>query len=297
MRDVLGRAANHYQIGRPYYVLPAMASAGAGYACGVPCGTSWATGVNVVGAFLLLGMACWAANEVTDSDSDAEGTTKDRWRIYVSGGTKKIARGEISRTSAIIYSICLAVAGLVVSSYMGMKFTICAALFLAIGMAYSIRPIRLKERGVWGLSAVAVAYGVVSFYAGCAASSQVPSAASLLLAGLLTIAFFGFEGVAHLIDHEQDTRNGEKTLAVALGPQLARYVLATCQSIPAIAISIVYLVSGGTLQAGSTAVAFVLVTIAVAFSIATLRWQNERQLCSLRVLSVPAMALMVIPLL
>ena len=281
---------NHFRLGRPYYVLPAVATASAGYWSGSNVPALCANAVIVCLVFLLLGMTCWAANEITDRDSDSRGRTKMKWGLYVSGGTTIPCSGIVSVRSAVIYVVILATAGLSIAASLGITFWGLSALFLLIGLAYSVKPVRLKERGILGLAAVATAYGMVAFTAGWVAGGQRPTGECLLFACMLSVAFFGFEGLAHLLDHEQDRRNKEITIAVALGRETARNVLAICQCLPALALMLMSLLAQSAVPDLNLVLLVPLLFLSTLIGALTAKCHKESLLGSLRVLSVPLMS-------
>lgn len=280
----------YLRLGRPYYVLPVVASTFAGYWSSVTISPLCVNGGIVCLVFLLLGMACWGANEITDRHSDSHGITKRKWGLYVSGGTTLLSSGLVSVRAAAIYVAILAVFGLGISVVFGTMFWLLSVLFVLIGFAYSLRPVRLKERGICGLALVAAAYGMVAFTAGWVAGGQNPSAESVLFSCILSVAFFGFEGIAHLLDHDQDRRNEETTISVSLGKEKARTVLAVCQCLPAPTLIFVRLF-------GQSATPRVIVVLLCAVLVAsaiiaalTVQSRKDSVLSSLRVLSVPLMS-------
>jgi len=269
---------SHIRLGRPYYVLPVVAAAVSGYFSSSGDGFCLSAAARVCVVFLLLGMSSWAANEITDRDSDSRGRPKRRWGLYVCGGTAMLSSGTISVRSAMIYVVMLGTFGLVAAVALGMLFCGLSVCFLAIGLAYSVKPLRLKQRGVIGLAAVATAYGVLAFSAGWVAGGQSPTIRSLLLGCLLSVAFFGFEGIPHLLDHDQDSVNGESTIAVALGCETTRCVLAVCQCVPALALVSTSLLKGSSVLNLGFLLLAALAFLSACIAALTARCQEERLL-------------------
>lgn len=281
---------NYLRLGRPYYVLPAVATAVAGYWSGTAgAHLSLNTGILSL-VFGLLGMSCWSANEIADRHYDARGRTKCKWGLYVSGGTAVLMCGLLSVRAAAVYVVVLAVAGLAIATLLGGACWVLCALFLIIGMAYSLRPVRLKDRGVVGLGAVAVAYGIVAFMAGWVVGGQSLRMGALLFATVLSVAFFGFEGIAHLLDHNQDERNGEQTFAVSLGCDKARHVLALCQCLPAASVVLVSLLSQSVILRVNVFVLLPFLVASALIAASTAGRQDESSLRTIRLLSVPLMS-------
>lgn len=290
MLKTVSAISNHLKLGRPYYVLPVIATAIAGYCSGSnvpPIGTN----LGIIGfVFFLLGMACWTANEITDRHSDSRGRTKKKWGFYVSGGTAILSSGIVSVKSTVVYVVTLAMAGLFIASSLGVAFLGLSVLFLLIGLAYSIKPVRLKEKGILGLAAVATACGMVTFMAGWVASGQSPTVECLLFSSMLSITFFGFEGLAHLLDHEQDRRNKENTIAVSLGRETARNVIAICQCLPVLALMLLTLLTRSIVPDLNIVMAVPLIFFSGLIAAITAKCNQESLTSSLRVLSVPLMS-------
>ena len=290
MLKTVSAISNYLRLGRPYYVLPVIAAAIAGYSSG---SNELALNANlgIVGiVFLLLGMACWTANEITDRHSDSRGRTKKKWGFYVSGGTTILSSGIISVKSTVVYVVTLAMVGLFIASSLGVAFLGLSVLFLLIGLAYSIKPVRLKERGILGLAAVATACGMVTFMAGWVAGGQSPTVECLLFSSMLSITFFGFEGLAHLLDHEQDRQNKENTIAVSLGRETARNVIAICQCLPALALMLLTLLTRSIVPDLNLVLAVPLIFFSGLIAAVTAKCNQESLTSSLRVLSVPLMS-------
>lgn len=278
---------NYLRLGRPYYVIPVIATAIAGY-CSGSNAHPLSTSSGIVGfVFFLLGMTCWAANEITDRHLDAHGRSKKKWGLYVSGGTAILPSGIISVKSAMVYVVALAMVGLFIATLFNAAFSVLSVMFLVIGLAYSVKPVRLKDRGILGLAAVSTACGMVTFMAGWVAGGQVPTTECLFFAIMLSITFFGFEGLAHLLDHEQDQRNNENTISVSLGQEMARNVLAICQCLPGLALMLLCLLARSAFPHLNLVLIFPLLFIFCLIATMTVKYQKDSLTSSLRVLSVP----------
>lgn len=97
-----------------------------------------------------------------------------------------------------------------------------AALGLALAWAYSAPPIRLKQNGWWGNSAVALCYESLPWFTGAAVmAASLPEPRIIVLALLYG---FGAHGIMTLNDFkaiEGDTRLGVRSLPVQLGADRA----------------------------------------------------------------------------
>lgn len=287
MFRTLNAMHNYLRLGRPYYVIPVIATAIAGYCSGSNTHPLSTNGCIVGFVFFLLGITCWTANEIADRHSDANGKPKKKWGLYVSGGTAILSSGIVSVKSAMVYVVALALAGLLIATLLSAAFWVLSVLFLVIGLAYSVKPARLKDRGILGLAAVSMACGMVAFMAGWVAGGQAPTAECLFFASMLSITFFGFEGLAHLLDHEQDRRNNENTISVSLGQEMARNVLAICQCLPGLALMLLSLLARSAFPHLNLVLIFPLLFICCLIATMTLKCQQDSLTSSLRVFSVP----------
>ena len=281
---------NYIRLGRPYYVMPAVAFALAGYMRYGIDQNSVLVAVMLCIVFLLLGMSCWAMNEIADIDSDARGKSNYKWGLYISGGTGTLPSGIISVKSATIYVVLLSLSGLALAATLGLKGLLLSTLFLTLGIAYSFKPLRFKTRGILGLATVAIAYGVIAFLTGRIVGSGTLTSDTLIFSVILTVAVFGFEGVAQLIDHSQDMLNGEKTLSVSLGPQKARLVIALCQCIPAIIVMLLSNNSQPILKGVNIQFLIPLLIISVVASICTATGWSTSNIKIIRLLGVPLLS-------
>lgn len=285
------RMYNYLRLSRPYYVIPVIAASIAGYLSGPNTHLTIIKGGTVGFVFLLLGMACWAANEITDRDLDGKGKTKQKWGLYVSGGTGILSSGIFTVKSVFVYILVLAFTGLFIAFLLGTNFFILSMFFLVIGLIYSLKPIRLKDRGIFGLAAVSVAYGMVPFMAGCVSKNQIPSMESILFAGMLSITFLGFEGLGHLLDHDQDFQNHENTISVSLGQEMARKILAICQCLPALILCLLSLLANPLVPHLNKVLLFPFLLISCLFSLFTVKYSHVSLTSSQRVISVPLLSI------
>lgn len=287
---ILKSLFNCVRLGRPYYVLPVVATALAGYLCGPDGEIIAGKLVALCSAFAFLGMSCWSANEIADSRMDALGKTKIKWGFYVSGGTSLVASGLVSTRVAAVYTGILVILGLGIAAVLGSAcWWLCVA-FLALGMAYSFEPLRLKDRGILGVAAVAGAYGIAAFAAGSLAGGHQFTGGSVVFAVMMSVTFFGLEGIPHLIDHDQDRANGEKTLAVSLGRARTGYLLVLCQCLPAVLLLVASLFRQTVFPRTNLPLLVVVLVASVLVALVTITRKEESSLSAIRILSVPLMS-------
>jgi decaprenyl-phosphate phosphoribosyltransferase len=120
-------------------------------------------------AFSMVAGATYLVNDIADAASDREHPTK---RL------RPIAAGELSSRAATIGAAALFVAGLVVSSLLGLRFLAVVAAYIAVTVVYSLW---LKRVAVIEMGVVASGF-VLRAVAGSAATHVPPSAWFLILA-------------------------------------------------------------------------------------------------------------------
>lgn len=224
--------SNCLRLGRPYYVMPVVAIAVAGYFSPHDVAVSIAELVCLSVAFFLLGASCWTINEIADNRQDVRGKTTKKWGIYISGGTKLISDGFVSRRDAFFSGVLFALVALGLLFTMNLKVFTLGIIFVSIGLIYSIEPFRLKRRGFVGLAVVSVACGFLPFCSGWVLRGNTINAECVFLSFTLTVIYFGFEGVAHLVDEDQDINCGDKTIVVSMGSSFSKKLFACCQFLP-----------------------------------------------------------------
>lgn len=96
----------------------------------------------------------------------------------------------------------------------------------ALGLAYSLPPLRLAARPGADVAANAVGYGVLSPLVGCGwdARAPLPLAAAFLAAAALAVACVFLHTT--LLDLEGDRRTGKRTTGTCLGPRGTRIAAA-----------------------------------------------------------------------
>jgi 4-hydroxybenzoate polyprenyltransferase len=164
----------------------------------------------------LLVAGCWAqaailANDLTDSAEDAA-AGKRRW-------IRALPRGAGWAVVALVVAI-----GAVATGAASWRVLIVYAAAVALGLLYSLRPVRLKDRGPAGplayAAASALAYAVLPCaWLGAPVLVLAALAPAVLLDKWVNLQFH------QVIDYEADRASGGRTHAVAIGPDRARGLL------------------------------------------------------------------------
>ena len=113
---------------------------------------------------------------------------------------------------------------------------IATAVGVVLAWAYSMPPIRLKQNGWWGNTAVGISYEGLAWFTGAAAMlSALPGGPVLVMAGLYSLGAHGIMTLNDFKAVEGDKRMGVKSLPVQLGvdnaARLACWVMAVPQAV------------------------------------------------------------------
>lgn len=143
-----------------------------------------------------------------------------------------LAAGKVNRASDLPDWLCrlfllltaLTTVGSVLWAKPGVLSACFALLYLLIAWQYSCTPLRLKERGIWGIVAAALAqwtFPVAMTYA--CGQGGTPSPSILCFSGLLLTLGIRWEGIHQGVDLAADRRTGVTTFA-ATGGDVTRLV-------------------------------------------------------------------------
>jgi chlorophyll/bacteriochlorophyll a synthase len=134
---------------------------------------------------------------------------------------------------------------LAVSALLGPWVMAATALGLALSLAYSARPFRLKENGWYGNAACAFCYEGLAWFTGAAAlAGGLPSPLVIAVALLYSIGAHGIMVLNDFKAIEGDTRMGVRSLPVQLGARGAAGVACFTMALPQIAVYAILVVNG-----------------------------------------------------
>ena len=202
---------------RPTLLIPLWTMHVLGAAHAGPGGVTWAPPGRLVAlgvAHTCLIAAAYVLNQLTDIDTDAAND-----KLFL------LAGGLVSRRFALAQTVVLAAAAPVILLAAGALDTQVAVVFAAsaaLGVAYSVPPLRLKALPLADLLANAVGYGGLAFAVGwlsaapLSASALWPSATYALCVG----ATFMFTTIP---DVDGDAKAGVRTSGVVLGAPAAAW--------------------------------------------------------------------------
>ena len=170
-----------------------------------------------LGVALLLAAASLSAsyvvattvNDIADRDVDRINHPRDRGRPLVTGAASE---RDLWRTNAIAAPLALATAAIA-----GGPVLAVSGASLAIGYAYSLRPIRLSYRTWLAPTILSIAYAIVPYALGLLAAGGRIDRVDLLLCGALYLLFLARINLKDFRDRAGDAAYGKPTLLLAHG--------------------------------------------------------------------------------
>ncbi len=158
-------------------------------------------------------VATYLVNQVIDYESDR-----------INGKGFFLQRGIFSRRLYVVVAVvCLALA--LGAAFVRARSPLLLAAAAALGVAYSVPPVRLVARPGWDLVANSAGYGCLALLLG-AGDAAVWSHAWLLRAGAGFCAVAAVFLHTTILDFDGDRRTGKRTSGVALGRTRARVLAA-----------------------------------------------------------------------
>jgi 4-hydroxybenzoate polyprenyltransferase len=151
-------------------------------------------------------------NDIADQDVDRVNHPRDRGRPLVSGSASE---RDLWRTNAIAAPLALATA-----AFVGGPVLAVSAGSLAIGYAYSLRPIQISYRTWLAPTVLAVAYAVVPYALGLLAAGGRVDRRDVVLCGALYALFLARINLKDFRDRAGDAAFGKPTLLLAHGKKI-----------------------------------------------------------------------------
>jgi chlorophyll synthase len=197
-------------------------------ASGVPLGPIWP--LALVGVLLAGPLVCATSQAVND--------WFDRHVDAINEPNRPIPSGRLPGRWGLGVAIAWTALSLLTATLLGPWGFAAAALGLALAWAYSAPPLRLKRNGWWGNAACGLSYEGLAWITGAAvmAGGQMPTAQTLILAGLYSI---GAHGIMTLNDFKAvvgDRQMGIRSLPVMLGIDRAAEVAVWVMGIPQLVV-------------------------------------------------------------
>lgn len=203
-------------------------------------GPGWSVGDSVAGAVVvgpLLWVAVLAINDAHDVDGDRRNPRKLRMPV---------AAGRMLPRTAARTAELAAFAALVLAMRVGPVFAAGTASALALGWAYSVRPIRLKERPGLDVAANAVAIGALGPWSGWSVVAP-PQHFPWSFGVLGTLVGAALYVPTTLVDRRADAVSGYRTVAVRIGAR-ATYLAGLSVWAAAAVLSVILAATGTVLS-------------------------------------------------
>jgi chlorophyll synthase len=202
------------------------------FACGVV-----SSGESPSGRWVLIFFGVLLAGPLVCGTSQAVNDWFDRHVDAINEPGRPIPSGRIPGNWGLYIAIGWTVVSLAVAAFLGTWVLAAAAVGLALAWAYSAPPLRLKQNGWWGNSAVAASYeGLPWFTAAAVMTGSLPNSQILWLAALYS---FGAHGIMTLNDFKSvagDLRMGIGSLPARLGVPRAAWVACAFMVAPQIVV-------------------------------------------------------------
>ncbi|HIP78831.1 MAG TPA: chlorophyll synthase ChlG [Kiloniellaceae bacterium] len=183
------------------------------YACGVV-----SVGLPATDRWFLLILGVLLAGPLVCGTSQAVNDWFDRHVDAINEPDRPIPSGRVPGRWGLYIAIAWTALSLLVATALGPWGFAAAVIGLALAWAYSAPPLRLKENGWFGNSAVAVCYEGLPWFTGAAVmAAALPDWRIIALAGLYSIGAHGIMTLNDFKSVEGDRQTGVRSLPVQLG--------------------------------------------------------------------------------
>ena len=207
------------------------------FACGVvSSGLSpqqrW--GVIAAGVLLAGPMVCGTSQAVND--------WFDRHVDAINEPDRPIPSGRIPGRWGLYIAIGWTVLSLLVATALGPWGFAAAVVGLALAWAYSAPPLRLKQNGWWGNTAVAACYeGLPCFTGAAVMAAALPDWRIVTLAALYSVGAHGIMTLNDFKSIEGDKKSNVRSLPVQLGPARAARLACVTMALAQVAVIVLLL--------------------------------------------------------
>lgn len=202
------------------------------FMCGVV-----SSGVSLTENWALLIAGMILAGPLLCGMSQAVNDWYDRHVDAINEPNRPIPSGRMPGKWGFYIACVWSILALSVAAFLGPWVFVVAFLGTLLAWAYSAPPLRLKQNGWWGNSAVAISYEGFAWFTGAAVMlAAFPDWRIVLFAGLYS---FGAHGIMTLNDFKSikgDQQMGVRSLPVQLGPERAAKVACIMMVLPQIIV-------------------------------------------------------------
>lgn len=142
------------------------------------------------------------------------------------GGSRPLARGELSTDAAAHMCVVLAVVALVTAATVATTMVLLVVAMMVLGWLYSMGT-KPQKANLAGFCLVVVGGGLLTYLAGCqAAGPHLPRPELVIFAGAMSTWMALAGNTKDLADLVGDRATGRRTLPVLLGDRRARWAMA-----------------------------------------------------------------------
>jgi chlorophyll synthase len=200
------------------------------------CGLA-SSGESLSGRWLAVAGGIALTGPLVCATSQAANDWFDRHVDAINEPNRPIPSGRIPGRWGLGIALIWTALSLAVSATLGPMVLAAAAFGLALAWAYSAPPLRLKQNGWWGNSAVAICYEGLPWFVGAAlASAAMPGWPVIVLALLYSVGAHGIMTLNDFKSVEGDRVSGIRSLPVQLGIEGAARFACWIMTLPQIVV-------------------------------------------------------------
>jgi chlorophyll synthase len=230
---------------------------------GVPAaGNEWRIVIGVLLAGPLVCAASQAMNDWCDRHVDA-----------INEPHRPIPSGRLPGTTGLAIAWAWSLLSVAVAALLGPVVLVATFIGLALAVAYSAPPMRLKRNGWWGNAACGVSYEGLAWVTGAALMlGRIPDASILMLALLYSIGAHGIMTLNDFKSIEGDARSGIRTLPVQQGCYRAAVTASWFMLVPQVGVVALLVALGRPIHA-----AIIVVLIAMQYAAVRILLEDPRR--------------------
>jgi chlorophyll/bacteriochlorophyll a synthase len=217
------------------------------YACGVI-----STGLPIEHRWFEVALGILLAGPLVCGTSQAVNDWFDRHVDAINEPDRPIPSGRIPRKWGLYIGILWTGVSLFVASVLGVWAFIAACVGLALAWAYSAPPLRLKQEGWRGCTAVAACYEGLPWFTGAAVTAAaLPDWRICVVATLYSIGAIGIMTLNDFKAVDGDRHMGIRSLPVQLGTAKAAWIACLFMAVPQIVVIALLFLWGADWQAAA----------------------------------------------
>ena len=234
-------------------------------ACGVV-----SAGASMQGRWHLLIFGIVLAGPLVCGTSQAVNDWFDRHVDAINEPDRPIPSGRVPGRWGLWIAISWTLLSLAVATVLGPWGFAAAVVAMVLAWLYSAPPVRLKQNGWWGNSAVAACYEGLPWFTGAVImTGALPDARIIVIAVLYSVGAHGIMTVNDFKAIEGDRRMGVASLPVQLGSDMAALLACWVMALPQIVVVALLLHWGAPVYALAVAV------LVIAQLIVMRRWVDR----------------------